>query len=427
MRWRGGTAAGIAPRPALLRRRSGLIKGIVDRRTVARLALASLPALGAGGCTQVFPLGTGDAACIPASVQAAFDRSCATGGCHDATAAAGLRLDASASASVLDRDATQVAMPLVVIGDSAQSYLALKLMENPPEPILGARMPAGTIDADRRADMATILAWVGGAPALDCGSDGGTSGGSDGGTGVPSDLPCEIEDLLVKRCLNCHGDPLAGAPMPMLGHDDLIAGTPSNPQVSVAQRSLERMMDPALPMPPLPAAPATADEIAALSSWIDAGMPVGSCDTHDPFAVDPVCTSGTMWSGAEGPRMAPGRDCIACHASSGEEEAPDYIVAGTIYPTGHEPDACNGLEAPDLRVIVRSMDSGAEVSLALAGAGNFGLRRSQAPAGFTAPFSVSVQWQGRERLMSGAAPSGACNACHTQGGTNQAPGRVVAP
>ncbi|MFO0634797.1 MAG: hypothetical protein U0168_18290 [Nannocystaceae bacterium] len=399
----------------------------MDRRRGARIALASLPLIGAGGCTQVFPLSPVDGACIPATVQAAFDRSCATGGCHDATAAAGLRLDRSGSASVLERDATQVAMPLVVIGDSAQSYLALKLMADPPEPIVGARMPAGTIDADRRADMATILAWVGGAPAMGCG-DGGTSGGTSGGDGgTPTDLPCEIEDLLAARCRSCHGDPPVGAPMAILGHDDLVAGTPTDPQVSVAQRSLERMMDTTSPMPPLPAAPATADEIAALGAWIDAGMPVGSCESTDPFAVDPVCTSGKMWSGEEGPRMAPGRDCIACHASTGEEEAPDYIVAGTIYPTGHEPDACNGLEAADLRVVVRSIDSGAEVSLALAGAGNFGLRRSQAPAGFSAPFSVAVQWQGRERLMSGPAPSGACNACHTQDGANEAPGRVVAP
>ena len=65
----------------------------------------------------------------------------------------------------------------------------------------------------------------------------------------------------------------------------------------------------------------------------------------DPFSVAPACTSGKMWTGGTdgSGSMQPGvYACINCHKSSGGE-APQFKIAGTLYPTAHEPDQCNGV------------------------------------------------------------------------------------
>ena len=61
--------------------------------------------------------------------------------------------------------------------------------------------------------------------------------------------------------------------------------------------------------------------------------------TSDPFAAAQKCTSGNDWSSGEGPTMRPGEACISCHSASG---GPRLAVAGTVYPTAHEPDDCDG-------------------------------------------------------------------------------------
>jgi len=43
------------------------------------------------------------------------------------------------------------------------------------------------------------------------------------------------------------------------------------------------------------------------------------------------------------------------------------------------------------------------------------------------PFKAKVTYMGRERAMNAAQTSGDCNACHTQNGTNSAPGRILLP
>lgn len=383
-------------------------------------------------CNQLTRIGGGDTACVPEEVQAAFDRSCATGGCHDAAgAAAGLVLSGDASGDVLVRDASQTALPLVLVGDTGGSYLAHKLMADPPTAIVGARMPVGfdPSNADQVADVTTILAWIAGAPMTGC-----SSGGTDTTTGEPpGDLPCDVEELLATRCRSCHGETPAGnAPMSLVTRDDLLAQSAIDPQLDYAERSAIRMADTISPMPPAPAMAVSAAELAAFEAWIADGSPIGSCTpTTDPFAVT-QCTSDVYWRGDEGsPQMYPGRDCISCHTrerAEGEDEAPDLLVAGTIYPTGHEPDDCKSTAlSPDLRVLVRSMVTGDELQLTPGSAGNFLLHRSAAPAGFAAPFTVKLVDGTTERTMAMAAPNGDCNACHTQPGATGAPGRVVAP
>jgi hypothetical protein len=399
------------------------------------LALVTL-----SGCEQLARIGPADGNCVPPEVQAAFDRACARAGCHDATGAgAGLVLRAPGSADILALDATQRPLPLVLRGDLDSSYLAHKIMLDPPSPIVGARMPIGfnPDDPGQAKDVATILGWIAGADLPGCeAADGGTTEGDPTG-GEVRDLPCEVDELLQARCRACHSDPPVGAPIPLVTRDDLLAASAVDPNATVADRVWLRMSDDASPMPPAPGARVTAEQIAAFEAWLDAGTPAGTCGSTggpDPFAADAMCSSGVTWSlGDEGdPRMLPGRDCVTCHDAERLEDPdddgiPDLVIGGTLYPTAHEPDDCYGDASADLRVIIASTSGGAEVTLAPNASGNFLLHRASAPAGFEPPFSVKVVQGDRERIMAIPATSGSCNECHTQDGTAGAPGRVVVP
>lgn len=400
----------------------------------------------AGACNQLERLPQDETDCVPPAVTEALARSCGQGGCHDAAGtAAGLSLTPESAAVVVGAMSSQSPLPLVTIGSTDNSYLAHKIMQSPPQPIAGSRMPIGADPADEAvaADVATILAWVAGAqlPGCEAGTGGGDpTGGETGDTGMAPaadrQLPCEVDDLLQRYCRSCHADPPIGAPMPLIDHIDLTAAGTGD--VLVAQRALARMQDAAAPMPPAPASPPTAEEVAAFAAWVDAGAPAGTCDTatptSDPFDVDPTCSSGLFWDDGldDGdPRMNPGRDCISCHDTErlddpDDPDIPDLVIGGTLYPTGYEPDLCIGASGGALEVVVATVD-GIEVRLTPNDSGNFLLHRAEAPAGFEPPFTVKVVDGDRERVMPGTAPSGSCNGCHTDTGNNGAPGRVVVP
>ena len=182
------------------------------------------------------------------------------------------------------------------------------------------------------------------------------------------------------------------------------------------------------PMPP--SGPLSAAQVQVLEAWVNAGMPEGTCGVGDagvdPFAVPPTCTSNVTWTGGDdgSARMNPGRACISCHLDEndpGNEEAPEG-VAGTVYPTAHEPNLCNGLPG-GATVVLRGTD-GREFSLAVNDVGNFHMFRNPA---LLRPYTARVEYQGRTRRMSTPQMSGDCNSCHTQAGTNGAPGRILAP
>ena len=141
----------------------------------------------------------------------------------------------------------------------------------------------------------------------------------------------------------------------------------------------------------------------------------------DPFAVPPTCTSGTMWTqgnhGSE--NMNPGRACIACHATN---DGPTLSVAGTLYPTAHEPELCNGADgANGARVIIVGAD-GQTLTLTPGTSGNFNSKTR-----LMFPYRAKVSYMGRERAMAAMQTSGDCNSCHTQSGANGAPGRILLP
>src|SRR5438445_547285 len=65
--------------------------------------------------------------------------------------------------------------------------------------------------------------------------------------------------------------------------------------------------------------------------------------TRDAGPVTVTCSSTTYWdtTAAASELMHPGKTCIGCHAATG---GPSYTIAGTVYPTMHEPDDCNGVD-----------------------------------------------------------------------------------
>jgi hypothetical protein len=149
----------------------------------------------------------------------------------------------------------------------------------------------------------------------------------------------------------------------------------------------------------------------------------GAAGLPDPFSVAPTCTSKKTWTGGnEGSAsMNPGKACISCHKSSGGE-APAYAIAGTIYPTAHEPDLCNGANGSDGAQIVIVGADGKTVTLTPNSVGNF-----YSSTTVKLPYQAKVVYMGREQVMAETQTSGDCNSCHTQNGANNAPGRILLP
>jgi mono/diheme cytochrome c family protein len=292
-------------------------------------------------------------------------------------------------------------------------------------------------------------------------ANGGSSGGSSGtlpdgatdpgdaGTSLDADptaisgnsgLPCDVQKVLEDGCIACHG----GNQSPrMLSYADLTAPSPQYPGQTVAQRSLARMQ--AGTMPPAPATAATSAEIATFQAWVNAGTPQGTqCNapaggadagapsTNNNYNTAVVCTSGKTWApppppaDGTGSTMDPGQACIACHQMKG---GPRFAVAGTVYPTAHEPDMCEGVSSGALTVVITDKN-GTVVNLKVGSTGNFESQNPRPDSGvapLVPPFTAKVTNGTTMRAMAGAITAGDCNSCHTESGANGAPGRIMAP
>lgn len=240
---------------------------------------------------------------------------------------------------------------------------------------------------------------------------------------VAEGLPCDVADLLNRRCLSCHGAALPGVPTTLISAADLAAPSPSEPSITVAEMSLQRMRDGSRPMPP--GAPATEAEVAVLAAWVAAGMPEGDCENPAPSPYDtpPQCSSQRTWSGGEeeSPHMHPGRPCIGCHEREGE--GPSFLIAGTTYPSAHEPDDCYGERGPDDAEVLITGADGRTIALTVLSSGNFFLEEGR----LSLPYTAVLRASGRERAMVTPQRSGDCNACHTADGADGAPGRILLP
>lgn len=278
-----------------------------------------------------------------------------------------------------------------------------------------------------------------------------TTGGAAGSGGAPTSgactidaLPPTIQAMLTNRCATCHGSvPLAMLPS-LVSYASFTAPSKSDPTKTNAVVSLARLQSTMMRMPPAPGSPASASEISALQDFIAQGYPKPSCPegtggsggasssgggsggggaiTDDPLFAMPTCTSMNSWSGGNrgSASMNPGMACNACHKSGGE--GPNFSVAGTVYPSGHEPDKCNsGAGAAGARVVIVGAD-GQTLTLTPNSVGNFSSRTA-----IKLPYQAKVTYQGRERLMLTAQTSGDCNSCHGQNASMLAPGRVTVP
>ncbi|MBK8251199.1 MAG: hypothetical protein IPK82_00835 [Polyangiaceae bacterium] len=284
-----------------------------------------------------------------------------------------------------------------------------------------------------------VLSIVASASAAACGGGTSNEGGSGGGGGTggsggnsQSGVPCDVAAVMADKCLSCHGAKPSGAPMSLATYEDLTATSTVDSTKTVIERAVIRMADASKPMPP--AGGATADDIAVLQAWIDAGTPKGDCtEVVDPFGVPVGCESGKEWNpqAEEGPPMNPGEACINCHKTSNEADAPIFLVAGTVYPWGHESKYCYGIDGTDPNfadVHVEVTDAnGVVFNLSVGQTGNFYLEEAES---FVTPYTAKVVSSKGERAMTASQTDGDCNGCHTQdGGGNgsMAPGRIVIP
>lgn len=281
-------------------------------------------------------------------------------------------------------------------------------------------------DATSFGDLGGSGSGLGGAQAV-AGATSSSGSGAGGATmASASEFPCDVQAFLAAKCQVCHK---ADPPGALLLSSDFRRPSKIDPQKTVGEVALERLvLTTTLRMPPAPLAAATDAEIASLSKWIAAGAMPATCGdappaVTDPYATPVVCTSMTNWTGGnrESPLMRPGGACISCHTKEGE--GPLFAVAGTLFPTPHEPDDCNGVDSVLGAKVVVTDANGTEHELPVNRAGNFFLESNM----FALPYQAKVVYAGRERVMVEAQKNGDCNDCHTQDGRESAPGRIFLP
>jgi mono/diheme cytochrome c family protein len=263
------------------------------------------------------------------------------------------------------------------------------------------------------------------APYQGPGDDPSTGpGNGTSGSGSEEGIPCEVEAVLATHCWSCHG----ATPPALDSLAALKAPSDADPSRTVAEVSVDTMLGVGAPMPP--AGLLDGIDVAIVEDWVAAGMPGGACGEPsdpgpDPYDTPVQCSTDTYWTqGDEGKHeMYPGRACIDCH----QAEGPDYRVAGTAFPTAHEPDDCFGTLAdlPGGSVVITDAN-GTTHSLAIRRGGNFSLKDDVSVA---FPITAEVVVDGQVLAMQAPidAAGGDCNTCHSQDGEQGAPGRILLP
>ncbi|MCY1054527.1 hypothetical protein [Nannocystis sp. SCPEA4] len=154
--------------------------------------------------------------------------------------------------------------------------------------------------------------------------------------------------------------------------------------------------------------------------------PTTGAPPDNPFDDPPQCSSREYWEEEEdegSPQMNPGEACITCHTT--QDDAPTFLIAGTVYPTAHEPNDCfRSPPATDAEVVITDAMNQMFV-LPVNQAGNFFLEDEDAT--LVLPFTAKVVLGDEERAMGTPQSVGDCNSCHTQAGANGAPGRILVP
>lgn len=130
------------------------------------------------------------------------------------------------------------------------------------------------------------------------------------------------------------------------------------------------------------------------------------------------CSTDSVNDVDEGPLMKPGGACIDCHTSEGE--GPIFKLAGTVMGATNDDTSCNGVSG--VTVEITGAD-GQLVTLTTNSAGNFFLESGA----IALPYTAKVKAGGKELVMGTPQSVGDCNTCHTAGGANGAPGRILSP
>jgi len=295
-------------------------------------------------------------------------------------------------------------------------------------------------------DAAIAGGQGGGAGGGGAAAGGGGGTGTGGGSGTVTGLPCEVATVLASKCTSCHGSPLAGgAPYSLLSLADLTAQSPTYAGSTVAQRCVTRMQQGT--MPPAPAAPVSAQEIAAFDAWVQGGMQAGSCGPVDAGVVPLTCASGSHWTAGNDSSvdMNPGWACQSCHRGQnfagqnpGGVSKPDeaWFFMGTVFPSLNEEDRCNSQPPSGVTVEILGPDGGVVVTMTpQAISGNFGSgglqwgsdRRIMYNQAVPLPYTARVTRNGNTLQMMTPQTRGDCNTCHTARGANGAQGRIVYP
>lgn len=268
-----------------------------------------------------------------------------------------------------------------------------------------------------------------------CSGSGGsgetTSSSSSSSTGgsVPPDAMCDVLAVLRQQCWSCHGTTLHdSAPSSLVTLEHLKGPSIVDAAQTNAERAVLRMENSNSPMPPGAVTRATAEQIALFKAWIAAGYPTASCGdaAKDPYAAATKCSGEQLdLHQQEGEDMNAGRACNACHEQVNIEQggdAPLFTLAGTIFPTAHEPDDCRAPSAEGAQVEITDA-KGKVVVVEANEAGNFFYKEPD----LTFPYTAKVIFEGRERAMARPQQNGACNQCHSAAGTEDAPGRILLP
>jgi hypothetical protein len=271
-------------------------------------------------------------------------------------------------------------------------------------------------------------------------SSGGEAGVAPTGATLAGDIPCDVAEIMSRSCTSCHTDPPnGGAKVPLTKRAHFLAPAVTDASKNVGVLSVERMKDTRKPMPPDGVLPAS--DVAIVEKWVAAGMPDGQCASPPGLGKSPydtprdICTSDTFWTRgeAESADMLPGEVCNDCHVKRRHPNISS--IGGTVYPTAHEKDKCNGGPSVAGAEVVFTDVDGKELrrTKVRSPSGNF----YEKPSVFTLPAAgakVYVEQAGKKRHMSAVVKDGDCNKCHTMDGSgadasdpNKAPGRIMLP
>jgi hypothetical protein len=143
------------------------------------------------------------------------------------------------------------------------------------------------------------------------------------------------------------------------------------------------------------------------------GGDAGAGDSGTNYNTPAKCSSGKTWTGGNGSQMRPGENCLACHNN--------FSIAGTVFPTAHEPNDCDGANVSGMSVVITDANNKV-TTLAVNAQGNF-----YSTTSIATPFHAKVVSGTKERDMVASQTTGACDSSHTETGTNSAPGRIMAP